>query len=159
MVAKVYKDVSEIIDNYSGLARKILDYSVMTKTLNAACKQPGFDDSSWDEHFSGVFDTENFQRVGHLKEVMDYPTHLRFQTQWAPKSNWDSSFKRITEADNVVILELEERATHGGVTNVVNTVSVYEFNETGKVYRLDVYLQQAPQSADDVPEGYSGIVD
>ncbi len=157
MVSKVYKDVAEIIDNYSGLSRKVLDYNVVTKRMNEECKQAGFRDEAWDEHFSKVFDTENFQRIGHLKEVMDYPTYLRFQTQWAPKSSWECSFKRITESDNVVVLELEERATHGGVTNVVNTVSIYEFNDTGKIYRLDVYLQQQPASTEQVPDGYKGI--
>ncbi len=157
MVSKVYKDVSEIIDNYSGLSRKVLDYNVVTKRMNEECKSPEFPEEAWDEHFSKVFDTENFQRIGHLKEVMDYPTYLRFQTQWAPKSYWECSFKRITESDNVVVLELEERATFDGVTNVVNTVSIYEFNETGKIFRLDVYLQQQPASSAEVPDGYKGI--
>ncbi len=159
MVAKVYKDVSDIINDYTGLSRKVLDYNVVTKEMNELCKQSAFSDEAWDEHFSQFFDTENFQRIGHLKEVMDYPTYLRFQTQWAPISSWECSFKRITELDNVVVLELEERATFSGMTNVVNTVSIYEFNDTGKVYRLDVYLQQAPQSADDIPKGYEGIAE
>ena len=154
MVSKVYKNVSEIIDNYTGLARKVLEYSITTKELNIACKKPGFDDKTWDEYLSRIFDTEVFQRVGHLKEVMDYPTYLKFQTRWAPVSEWESSFKRITESDNVVIQELEERSTAGGVTNVVNTVSIYEFNDNGKVVHLDVYLQQAPSNPDDIPDAY-----
>ena len=159
MVSKVFKDVSEVIDDYTGFSRLVLEYSIATKEMNKKCKEPGFKDEEWDVFFSRFFDTENFQRIGHLKEVMDYPTYLKFQTQWAPISEWEGSFKRITESDNVVVLELEERATFDGQTNVVNTVSIYEFNETGRVYRLDVYLQQAPQPSDKVPDGYKGIAD
>lgn len=157
MVAKVFKDVSEVIDDYTGFSRLVLEYVIATKEMNKQCKQPGFRDEEWDQFFARFFDTGNFQRVGHLKEVMDYPTYLKFQTQWAPMTEWEGSFKRITESDNVVILELEERVTVGDYKNVVNTISVYEFNETGRVYRLDVYLQQAPQSTDEVPDGYKDI--
>ena len=154
MVAKVFKNVSEIIENYSGLSRKVLDYSVTVKGLADECKQPGFQEERWDQLFSEFFDTRNFQRVGHLKEVFDYPAYIEFQTKWAPMSTWECSFKRITEQDNVVILELEERATVGEHTNVVNTISVYEFNESGKLQHLDVYLQQTPQASEVVPDAY-----
>ena len=154
MVAKTFIDVAEIINDYIGLARKVLDYNVVTKEMNYKCKQPGFNDEMWDQHFAQFFDTENFLRVGHLKEEFDYPTYLQFQTKWAPMSDWECSFKRISEIDNVVFLELEERVTFAGSTNVVNTLSVYEFNDTGKVYRLDLYLQQTPQSEDEIPDAY-----
>ena len=154
MVAKVFQNVTDIIDNYSGLSRKVLQYAVTTKELNEACKQPGFTDDIWDKHFSEFLDTENFLRIGHLKEEMDYPSYLEFQTKWAPKSYWECSFKRISEVDNVVILELEERVQFDDFKNSVNTVSIYEFNEAGKVTHLDLYLQQAPQSPDDIPDNY-----
>lgn len=154
MVAKVFKPVSEIIDNYSGLARKVLDYSVTVKGLADECKKPGFQNEKWDELFTQFFDKENFLRVGHLKEEMDYETYIEFQTKWAPMSHWECSFKRLTEQDNVVFLELEERATVQGYTNVVNTLSVYEFNDAGKIKFIDVYLQQLPQPTEEVPEAY-----
>jgi hypothetical protein len=154
MVAKVFKNVSQIIENYSGLSRKVLDYSVTVKGLADECKQPGFQNERWDQLFSEFFDTKNFQRIGHLKEVMGYPAYIEFQTKWAPISQWECSFKRITEKDNVVFLELEERATVQGHTNVVNTLSVYEFNESGKIRYIDVYLQQTPQTSEVVPDAY-----
>lgn len=154
MASKVFKPVAEIIDNYSGLARKVLDYSVTVKGLADECKQPGFKNEKWDELFSEFFDKENFLRIGHLKEEMDYPAYVEFQTKWAPVSDWECSFKRITEEDNVVFLELEERATVQGYTNVVNTLSVYEFNSEGKFRHIDVYLQQLPQQSEEIPEAY-----
>jgi len=154
MAAKVFQDVSEIINDYTGLSRKVLDYNIVTKEMNAKCKLPSFQDEMWDEHFAQFFDKPNFLRVGHLKEEFDYPSYLEFQTKWAPNSDWECSFKRIAEVDNVVYLELEERATFNGMTNIVNTLSVYEFNDTGKVYRLDLYLQQTPLSKDEIPDAY-----
>lgn len=154
VVAKVFKNVSEVIGSYSGLSRKVLDYVVTVKGLADQCKQPGFADERWHQLFSAFFDTENFQRVGHFKEVMDYPTYIEFQTKWAPKSLWECSFKRITEQDNVVILELEERVDLGASINAVNTISVYEFNAAGKVRHLDIYLQETPKSVEMLPEAY-----
>ena len=154
MVSKVFKDVSEIIGDYSGLSRKVLAFAVSMKRLSDACKKPEFENQTWDRIFSEIFDTENFRRVGHLKEEMDYPAYIKFQTKWAPQADWECSFKRITEQGNVVIMELEERATVAGYTDVVNTVSVYEFNESGKLRYLDIYLQQTPPDPETVPEPY-----
>ena len=41
---------------------------------------------------------------------------------------------------NRVILELEERNTHSGIVDVSNTVTIYEFDELGRVRHLDVYV-------------------
>lgn len=154
MVAKVFKSVSEVIGSYSGLSRIVLEYVETSKKLSDECKKPGFDSASWDRLFTRFFDKENFRRVGHLKEEMDYPTYIGFQTKWATHCEWDCSFKRISEHGNVVFLELEERANINGFLNAVNTVSVYEFTDKNTVRYLDVYLQQAPLPTDAVPEPY-----
>ncbi len=154
MVAKVFKSVSDVIDNYSGLSRKVLEYSLTVKDLADKCKHPDFDHQLWDDLFSQYFAKDNFLRVGHLKEEMDYPTYIKFQTKWAPISEWECSFKRISQVDNVVFMELEERASVQGFTNIVNTISVYEFNDEEKIQFLDVYLQQTPLPTDDIPDAY-----
>jgi hypothetical protein len=43
----------------------------------------------------------------------------------------------------LVYFEVEERHFRGGDVNVVNSMTVFEFNENGKIRHLDVYLQQA----------------
>lgn len=48
--------------------------------------------------------------------------------------------RRITEGPGVVIQELEERNTRDGVTDVVNTVMIFTFNDAGKFDHLDVYV-------------------
>ena len=81
--------------------------------------------------------------MGNFKEVMNWQEYVTFLTNWASNSEWECSFKRITEAGNVVFLELEERSRIGDFSNSVNSVSVYEFDKAGKITHVDIYLQMA----------------
>lgn len=148
-------DMDSVIGNYTGLARKALDYSQTMKALVDEAKQPGFSANRWDSLASYV-DTANFERVGNFKEVMRWDDYVTFLHGWAMSSEWECSFKRITENGNVVIMELEERSTVGGVSNAVNSVSVYEFNADGKLNHLDIYLQM-PMPDLAMLQNYEGI--
>lgn len=149
------RDVDDIINDYSGLSRKVLDYSRITGRLVGEAKKPGFTVDSW-APLRELIDTGNFVRVGNFKEVMNWDEYVGFLTNWASNSDWECSFKRITEVGNVVFLELEERSRIGDVSNSVNSVSVYEFNKAGKIVRVDVYLQMAlPDPA--MLGSYSGV--
>lgn len=149
------RDVDDIINDYSGLSRKVLDYSRITGRLVGEAKKPGFTVDSW-APLRELIDTGNFVRVGNFKEVMNWDEYVGFLTNWASNSDWECSFKRITEVGNVVFLELEERSRIGDFSNSVNSVSVYEFNKAGKIVRVDVYLQMAlPDPA--MLGSYSGV--
>ena len=148
-------DIDSVIETYSGLARKALDYTQMMKRMVAAAKQPGFTAESWGP-IAALVDTEHFERIGNFKEVMNWPEYVAFLTAWATSSEWDCSFKRVTEAHNLVLLELEERSRSGGIDSVVNSVSVYEFDESERIAHIDIYLQMPLPD----PEGlrsYAGI--
>lgn len=136
------QDVEDIIGDYTGLSRKVLEYSVITKNLVDKAKKPGFTVDSW-APLGELIDTEKFVRVGNFKEVMNWQEYVTFLTNWASNSEWECSFKRITEAGNVVFLELEERSRIGDFSNSVNSVSVYEFDKAGKITHVDIYLQMA----------------
>ena len=69
-----------------------------------------------------------FERVGNFKETMAWDDYMTFLAAWMPTADWACSFKRITEAGNLVFLELEERAGGGAV----NSASIYEFDESGQ---------------------------
>jgi hypothetical protein len=43
-----------------------------------------------------------------------------------------------------VFLELEERSEVGDFHSVVNSLSVYDFAEDGKIRHIDLYLQMTP---------------
>ena len=148
-------NVSDIAGEYTGLSRKVLDYSLIMKQMVDAAKQPGFSVASW-APLAQFVATDGFERVGNFKEVMNWSDYIAFLTNWAPTSDWECSFKRITEKGNVVFLELEERSRTGPYNSVVNSVSVYEFDDAGKIRHLDIYLQMAlPESA--MLQSYEGI--
>lgn len=134
------RDIAEAAQDYTGLSRVVLDYSLEMKRMVDAAKQPGFSEASWSTLASYV-DTEKFIRVGNFKEVMNWAEYIAFLTRWAMHSGWKGSFKRVTESGDVVLLELEERSRVGEYTSVVNSVSVYEFGDNGKLQHLDIYLQ------------------
>ncbi len=150
------QDLDTVIDQYTGLSRKVLDYSRVMKTLVDAAKQPGFSIDSW-APLAELVAVDVFERVGNFKEVMTWGEYAGFLTQWAPSSHWECSFKRITEKGNVVFLELEERSKTGEYSSVVNSVSVYEFDGAGKIRHLDIYLQME-LPAPEMLKSYEGVL-
>ena len=149
------KDIDAVIGEYDGLARKALDYTRMMKAMVDAAKEPGFSIESWGP-LSEMVAIEDFVRVGNFKEVMTWPDYIGFLTEWAKTSDWEGSFKRVTESGNLVFLELEERSRVGAFTSVVNSVSVYAFDDAGKIAHLDIYLQMPMPSAE-MLKSYEGI--
>lgn len=139
-MATVMNDVSDAIDNYTGYSRKVLEYSQIMKQAVDAAKKPGFSNEIW-APLANIVATDEFERVGNFKEVMNWDEYLGFLTQWAASSEWECSFKRISEVGDVVFLELEERSSVGEHSSVVNSVSVYEFNAKGQIRHVDIYLQ------------------
>lgn len=146
MVAKVFEDIDTAAERYSGLSRTAIDYGRFQKRLMDRSKQAS--DYSPDE-WLGLRDfvSDDFRRVGNFKEQMTFDDMIGFLQAWAPTQHWEGSFKRITEHDNVVFLELEERVGEGDQQQAVNSVSVYQFNADGKIEHLDIYLQAAPGEA------------
>lgn len=134
------QNVEDVIDNYDGLARKVLDYSMAMKEFVDAGKQPGFSEASI-KPLEAYVAVEDFVRVGNFKEVMGWQDYAAFLIGWAPTADWECSFKRITQSGSTVFLELEERSRMGEFTSTVNSVSVYEFNGEGLLHHLDIYLQ------------------
>ncbi|HTZ69284.1 MAG TPA: hypothetical protein VMB71_01410 [Acetobacteraceae bacterium] len=134
------RDISQLVGDYTGLSRKVLEYSLIMKRLVDAAKEPGFSEASW-APLAELVDLAAFERVGNFLEVMSWPAYVSFLTKWAKSSEWECSFKRITEKDNVVFLELQERSAIGGHRSVVNSATIYEFNDAGKLRHLDIYLQ------------------
>lgn len=135
-------ELAEILTRHTGHSRTVLEYAATTGRLVTEAKAPGFTEACW-APLAELVDTENFLRVGAFKEEMDWAAYIAFLTGWARTSDWECTFKRITEHDDVVFLELEERSVVGEFRSVVNSLSVYEFSAEGRVRRLDLYLQMA----------------
>ena len=123
------------------LARKVLEYGdVMERTVERA-KQPGFTEAGWDE-LAALMDTAKFQRVGNDKAQMGWEVYRDLLMKWAGTTDFWAQFRRISEVGQVVFLELTEHNTpRGGMESVVNSMSVYQYDEAGKLIHLDIYLQ------------------
>lgn len=145
----------EIRDRHTGNAATVLQYAITTKEIVDAAKEPGFGVHSWDP-LRELIAVDDFVRVGNFKEVMNWDDYVGFLTNWAPNADWDCTFKRVTEKDGVVFLELEERSSVGEFHSVVNSLSVYAFTGEGKVSRIDVYLQMELPSPE-LLKGYEGV--
>jgi len=146
MVSKVFEDIAVAAQRYTGNTRTAIEYGLFQKRLMDRSKAA--DDYSPDEWLGlKEFVTDDFERIGNFKEVMTFDDMVGFLQAWAPSQHWEGSFKRVTEFDNVVLLELEERVNLGADQQAVNSVSVYEFDDSGKIRHLDVYLQAAPGEA------------
>ena len=142
MVDKIFEDIAAVAVRYGGNARTAIDYGIFQKRLMDRAKEA--QDYSPDE-WLGLKDfvADDFERIGNFKEVMTFDEMVHFLQAWSPTQHWEGSFKRVSEADNVVFLELEERIGLGAEQHAVNSVSVFEFNAAGKIRHLDVYLQAA----------------
>lgn len=137
------RKVEDVIGSHNGRARTVLQYCRVTKHLVDEAKKPGFSVDNWGP-LAELVAVGEFERVGAFKEVMKWPEYVEFLTNWATSSGWECSFKRITETDSHVFLELEERSEIGEYRSVVNSLSVYEFTDDGRIRHIDLYLQMAP---------------
>jgi hypothetical protein len=141
------QNVEDVVGGHTGRAGTVLEYSLVIKRLVDEAKKPGFTVDSW-APLAELVAVDEFERVGAFKEVMKWPDYVDFLTNWATSSEWECSFKRITEIAGLVFLELEERSAVGDFTSVVNSLSVYKFNDAGKIMHIDLYLQMALPNTD-----------
>ncbi|WP_099024427.1 hypothetical protein [Mycolicibacterium palauense] len=149
------RDLHDVADEYTGRRRTVLDYTLTAKRLVDAAKQPGFTAEGW-APLAHLVDVETFERIGNFKEVMNWDEYAAFLSNWAASSEWDASFKRVSEIDGTVFLELEERSRVGDFSSVVNSMSVFEFTDAGKIRHIDVYLQMALPNTD-MLDSYAGV--
>lgn len=140
-------------DDYRGLSRAVLRYCDRFKRLTERLGQPDFSDADW-RPIEELVDTAGFERVGVFltsqAEVIAWPQYKKYVTQYAGGTHWEGTLRRITEVPGLVVLELEERNTRAGTTNVSNTVTIYEFDEAGKIRHLDVYVMHLEDRGADV---------
>lgn len=149
------QDIAAVAREHTGLSHLVLEYGATVKRLVDEAKEPGFSAASW-AALADMVAVAEFERIGNFKEVMNWDQYIEFLTGWAKSAEWEGSFKRITEHRNVVFLELEERSKVGNFSSVVNSMSVYEFDDAGLIRHIDVYLQMALPS-NDMLGSYEGI--
>jgi hypothetical protein len=120
------------------LTRKVLDYTQTMKRLVPAITAP----ADW-APLAKFVAVDEFERVGTFLEVQDWQQYTEMLTHWASATEtFETTVRRISELPGLVYFEIEERHFRGGNVNVVNSMTVFEFDEDGRIRHLDVYLQQ-----------------
>jgi hypothetical protein len=120
------------------LTRSVLDYEQAMKRLVPAITGP----ADW-APLAEFVAVDEFERVGTFLEVQNWQQYTEMLTQWASATEtFETTVRRISELPGLVYFEIEERHVRGGNVHVVNSMTVFEFDEDGKIRHLDVYLQQ-----------------
>ena len=99
--------------------------------------------ADWDP-VAAFIAVEDFERVGTFLEVQDWPQYTEMLSRWASSiDSFETTVRRVTEAQGLVYFEVEERHRRGDVVTVANSLTVFAFDAAGRITHLDVYLQQA----------------
>lgn len=129
--------------DYTGLSRAVLRYSEAFKTMVDKANGGDLTDADW-KPIETLVDVAAFERVGVFlgpkAEVIGWKKYRKYVSDYAAGTSWEGTLRNITEVPGRVILELQERNSRGGVTDVSNTVTIYEFDDAGKLRHLDVYV-------------------
>jgi hypothetical protein len=130
-------------DDFTGLSRTVLQYSAAFKQLTDVAKSGPLTDTDW-KPIEQLVDIDAFERLGVFmgprSEVLGWDGYKSHVSRYASAISWEGTLRHVTEEPGRVILELEERNTVNGETDVSNTVTIYEFTDAGKLRHLDVYV-------------------
>lgn len=130
-------------EDFSGLSRAVIQYSEAFTQIVEKLKTGPLSDADW-APMEQLVDIDAFERVGVFltprAEVIGWDQYKSYISQYAGGTSWEGTLRHVTETPGRVVLELEERNTRDGMTDVSNTVTIYEFNEAGKLRHLDVYV-------------------
>ncbi len=120
------------------LTTTVLEYVKTMERLVPTVERP--DDWAPLTEFVAV---DEFERVGTFLEVQSWSQYTEMLTQWASAiATFETTVQRISELPGLVYYEVEERHLVGDQVNVVNSLTVFEFDDDGKIRHLDVYVQQ-----------------
>lgn len=123
------------------LSERVLKLVDIMKRLVAKGREPGFTVDEW-APLAELVDVERFERVGPFRDALNWQQYAEMLTQWVTTSEgWDPVRKRMDEVGRRVYLECEERVTNDGRVEPFHSLSVYEFDDAGKLTRIDVYMQ------------------
>jgi hypothetical protein len=121
------------------LTRKVMQHQDIVRQLVPTVKTP----DDW-APLASLIAVDDFERVGTFLEVQNWQQYAEMLTGWANSvDSFETSVRRVTEVSQLVYFEIEERHFFGGNAHVVNSMSVFEFDDAAKISHVNVYLQQA----------------
>ena len=90
---------------------------------------------------------DEFERIGTFLEVHDWRQYTDMLTRWASSiEKFETTVRRVSELPGLVYYEVEERHFRGAKVGVVHSMTVFAFDEGGRIRHLAVYLQQPQRS-------------
>jgi len=126
------------IDGPGPLTRKVLDYTQAMKRLVTTVRTA----ADW-APLAEFVAVDDFERVGTFLEVQDWPQYTEMLTRWAGATDtFETTLLRVSELPGLVYFEIEERHFRGDHVTVVNSLTVFAFDDDRKIRQLNVYLQQ-----------------
>jgi hypothetical protein len=133
------RPTADPVESVGPLTLRVLEYERAIKRLVAGTT----DQDNWTSLAEFVA-VEDFERLGTFLEVQDWGQYTTMLTQWASATeSFETTVRRISEVGDLVYYEIEERHFRGNKVNVINSMTVFEFDTQQKIRRLNVYLQQA----------------
>ena len=132
------------------LAATVLGYDRIISELVQAAKEPGFSRASW-APLEALIAVNEFERIGILRETMNWEQYVEFLTKWAASKGFSTTLRRINAVPPLVYYEVEEHHFLDDDTKIINSMSVFEFDDAGKICHLDVYLQGQLYTPDALP--------
>jgi hypothetical protein len=122
------------------LTQRVLAYVATMRDLVPTAAAP--EDWAPLEAFVAV---DDFERVGTFMEVQDWAGYTGMLTKWGGSiGRFEPVVRRITEVDRLVYYEVEERHFRGEDPHIVNSLTVFAFDDQDRICHLDVFLQQPP---------------
>ena len=129
------------MNEYGPLTKKVIDYQDTVKRLVPTAKSP----EDWVAPLGEFIAVDGFERIGPFLDVQNFTQYTEMVNGWARGTqDFDTTVRRISELPHRVYFEVEERHQIGDMKIVVNSMTVFEFGEDGKIHHLDVFLQQPP---------------
>jgi hypothetical protein len=121
------------------LTTKVIQYQDTVRQLVPTVKTP----EDW-APLADLIAIDHFERIGTFLEVQNWQQYAEMLTGWADSvDSFETTMKRVTEVSDLVYFEIEERHFFAGNAHVVNSISVFEFDDDTKIRHIAVYLQQA----------------
>lgn len=125
-------------DGSGPLTRRVLDYEQTMRRLVPTVTGP----ADW-APLAEFVALDGFERVGTFLEVQNWDQYTAMLSGWAAATDsFETTVRRINELAGFVYYEIEERHHRGDDVHVVNSMTVFEFDDDGRIRHLDVYLQQ-----------------
>jgi hypothetical protein len=127
-----------VTEDVGPLTRRVLDYERTMRQLLPSVSGPG----DW-APLAELVAVDQFERVGTFLEVQDWQQYAEMLTRWATATDaFETTTRRISELPGLVYFEVEERHHRGGNVHVVNSMTVFGFDDDHRIRHLTVYLQQ-----------------